>query len=88
MSRGLIEPVEAYQKSIVKEELIKRMGAIPSLRSPKGLPWTEEELVKAAEGNAQSKKLNAEADAAVIKTVGEAEAARAKILSVGGRKRT
>ena len=44
--------------------------------------------VKTAEGNAQSKKLNAEADAAVIKTVGEAEAARAKILSVGGRKRT
>jgi len=46
--RNIIDPVEAYQKSIIKEDLIKRMTAIPSLRSPKGVPWTEEELVKAA----------------------------------------
>jgi twitching motility protein PilT len=55
MTRGLVEPLEAYQKSIAKEELIKRMGAIPSLRAPNGLPWTEEELVKAAEGNGNGK---------------------------------
>jgi twitching motility protein PilT len=46
--RDVIDPVEAYQKSIIKEDLIKRMGGIPTLRSPKGMPWTEEELVKAA----------------------------------------
>jgi twitching motility protein PilT len=51
MSRDIIEPVEAYQKSIVKEELIKRMSSIPTLRSPKGLPWTEEELLKASEAS-------------------------------------
>jgi twitching motility protein PilT len=46
--RNVIDPVEAYQKSIIKEDLIKRMAGIPALRSPKGMPWTEEELVKAA----------------------------------------
>ncbi|WP_172204509.1 SPFH domain-containing protein [Niveibacterium sp. COAC-50] len=38
--------------------------------------------VKAAEGQAQSKKINAEADATVLRTVGEAEAA--KTQAVGG----
>jgi len=45
---GSIEPSEAYQRSVVKDELIKRMAAIPGLRAPNGLAWTEEELVKAA----------------------------------------
>jgi len=45
---GVIEPTEAYQRSVVKDELIKRMAAVPSLRTPKGAAWTEEELVKAA----------------------------------------
>jgi len=45
---NVIDPVEAYQRSIIKEDLIKRMAANPSVRSPKGAPWTEEELVKAA----------------------------------------
>ncbi|HEY8094645.1 MAG TPA: hypothetical protein VIE65_00930, partial [Methylobacter sp.] len=38
--------------------------------------------VKFAEGNAKSKTINAEADATVLRTVGEAEGA--KILAVGG----
>ena len=38
--------------------------------------------VKQAEGNAQSKTINAQADATVLRTVGEAEGA--KILAVGG----
>jgi hypothetical protein len=38
--------------------------------------------VKFAEGNARSKTINAEADATVLRTVGEAEGA--KILAVGG----
>jgi regulator of protease activity HflC (stomatin/prohibitin superfamily) len=38
--------------------------------------------VKSAEGNAQSKTINAQADATVLRTVGEAEGA--KILAVGG----
>ncbi len=46
--RDQIDPVEAYQRSVIKDELIKRMSAIPALRSPKGVAWTEEELVKAA----------------------------------------
>ena len=46
--REVIDPTEAYQKSVVKDELIKRMAAIPTLRSPRGMPWTEEDLVKAA----------------------------------------
>ena len=46
--RDVIDPAEAYQKSIVKEDLIKRMASISKLRSPKGTPWTEEELIKAA----------------------------------------
>jgi twitching motility protein PilT len=48
LQKNLIDPVEAYQKTSVKEDLIKRMSAIPTLRSPKGQPWTEEDLVKAA----------------------------------------
>jgi hypothetical protein len=38
--------------------------------------------VKSAEGSAQSKTINAQADATVLRTVGEAEGA--KILAVGG----
>ncbi len=46
--RDIIEPTEAYQKAVVKDDLIKRMAALPNIRSPKGQPWTEEELVKAS----------------------------------------
>jgi twitching motility protein PilT len=45
---GVIEPTEAYQRSVIKDELIKRMAAIPTVRAPSGSAWTEEELVKAA----------------------------------------
>jgi twitching motility protein PilT len=48
LSHDVIDSVEAYQKSISKEDLIKRMSAIPTSRSSKGVPWTEEELVKAS----------------------------------------
>jgi twitching motility protein PilT len=48
LSHDVIDSVEAYQKSISKEDLIKRMSAIPTSRSPKGVPWTEEELVRAS----------------------------------------
>ena len=46
--KDIIEPTEAYQKAVVKDDLIKRMAALPNIRSPKGQPWTEEELVKAS----------------------------------------
>jgi twitching motility protein PilT len=49
MARDLIEPTEAYQTSLAKDELIKRMAALPYCRSPKGAPWTEAELLQAAE---------------------------------------
>jgi twitching motility protein PilT len=49
LSKGIVEPGEAYQKAAAKEELLKRMGALPSCRSPKGTPWTEDELLAAAE---------------------------------------
>ncbi|MES2299193.1 MAG: SPFH domain-containing protein [Pseudomonadota bacterium] len=42
--------------------------------------------VKCAEGNAQSKTINAQADATVLRTVGEAEGS--KILAVGGAEAT
>ncbi|MBI4028091.1 MAG: type IV pilus twitching motility protein PilT [Verrucomicrobia bacterium] len=48
VAKGIIEPHEAYQKTVSKDDLIKRMGALPSVRSPKGQPWTEDELIKAA----------------------------------------
>ncbi|NUN92496.1 MAG: type IV pilus twitching motility protein PilT [Verrucomicrobiae bacterium] len=48
LQRGLIDAVDAYQKAAVKDDLIKRMSTLPNLRSPKGVPWTEEELIKAA----------------------------------------
>ena len=48
MAKGMIEPTEAYQKAVVKDDLIKRMGALPHIRSPKGQPWTEEDLIKAS----------------------------------------
>jgi twitching motility protein PilT len=51
LTRNLIEAAEAYQKATAKEELLKRMGTIPTCRSPKGLPWTEEELLYAAENS-------------------------------------
>ncbi len=49
LQRDLIAPVEAYQKAVVKDDLIRRMGNLPNCRSPKGAPWTEDELVRAAE---------------------------------------
>jgi len=49
LSKGIIEPAEAYQKAAAKEELLKRMGALPNCRSPKGAPWTEDELLATAE---------------------------------------
>jgi twitching motility protein PilT len=49
ISRNVVDPVEAYQKAIVKDELIKRMAALPNCRSPRGTPWTEDDLIKAAE---------------------------------------
>jgi twitching motility protein PilT len=49
LSKGVIEPGEAYQKAAAKDELLKRMGALLNCRSPKGAPWTEEELLAAAE---------------------------------------
>jgi len=49
LARGAIEPAEAYHHAAAKDELLKRMGAIPNCRSPKGTPWTEEELLQATE---------------------------------------
>lgn len=48
VAKGIIEPWEAYQKCVVKDDLIKRMAAIPTVKTPQGQPWTEEELVKAS----------------------------------------
>lgn len=48
LGKDVIEAPEAYQKSVVKDDLIKRMGALPNCRSPKGQLWTEEELIKAS----------------------------------------
>jgi twitching motility protein PilT len=49
LARDVIEPTEAYQTSLAKDELIKRMAAVPNCRSPRGAPWTEAELLQAAE---------------------------------------
>ncbi len=49
LARNVIEPTEAYQTAVSKDELLKRMGALPNCRSPKGTPWTEEELLQAVE---------------------------------------
>jgi twitching motility protein PilT len=49
LAKDIIEPAEAYQKASAKEELLKRMAALPGCHSPKGKPWTEEELLHAAE---------------------------------------
>jgi len=56
LAKDLVEPGEAYQKATAKEELLKRMGALPTCRSPKGTPWTEDELLQAAEGANPSDK--------------------------------
>jgi twitching motility protein PilT len=49
LAADVIDAVEAYQKAVVKDDLIKRMGALPNCRSPRLKPWTEDELIKAAE---------------------------------------
>jgi hypothetical protein len=49
LAKDIIEPAEAYQKASAKDELLRRMGSIPHCRSPKGTPWTEEDLLQAAE---------------------------------------
>ncbi len=51
LAKDIIEPAEAYQRAISKEELLKRMGSLPNCRSPKGAPWTEEELLQTAENS-------------------------------------
>jgi len=49
LARDVIEPTEAYQTAVAKEELIKRMATLPNCHSPKGTPWTEAELLEAVE---------------------------------------
>jgi twitching motility protein PilT len=49
VSKDIVEPTEAYQRAIAKDEFVKRMGTLPNCRSPQGKPWTEEELLQAAE---------------------------------------
>ena len=49
LSKGIVEPAEAYQKAAAKDELLKRMGALSNCRSPRGTPWTEDELLATAE---------------------------------------
>jgi twitching motility protein PilT len=51
LAKGIIEPAEAYQKAAAKDELLKRMGALPNCRSPRGAPWTEDELLATAENS-------------------------------------
>jgi twitching motility protein PilT len=48
LAKEIVEAPEAYKKAVVKDDLIKRMASLPHIRSPKGQPWTEEDLVKAA----------------------------------------
>ena len=48
VSKGIVTPLEAYQKTVVKDDLIKRMAALPNVKNPKGQPWTEEDLVREA----------------------------------------
>jgi twitching motility protein PilT len=48
LSKGVIEPLEAYQKCVSKEDLVKRMAALPNVKDSKGQPWTEESLIKAS----------------------------------------
>ena len=50
LAKDIIEPAEAYHKASAKEELLKRMTALPGCRAPSGKPWTEEELNQASEG--------------------------------------
>ena len=50
VSKNIVEPAEAYQRAIAKDEFVKRMGTLPNCRSPQGKPWTEEELLAAVEG--------------------------------------
>ncbi|HVM61833.1 MAG TPA: type IV pilus twitching motility protein PilT [Verrucomicrobiae bacterium] len=54
LAKDLVEPGEAYQKATAKEELLKRMGQLPNCRSPKGTPWTEDELIQAAAAEASA----------------------------------
>ncbi|HUI08428.1 MAG TPA: type IV pilus twitching motility protein PilT [Verrucomicrobiae bacterium] len=49
LAKGVIEPTEAYQTAVSKDELLKRMAGLPNCRSPKGAPWTEPELLEAVE---------------------------------------
>jgi len=44
--------------------------------------FTAQAAVKTADGQARSKKLNAEADAMVVKTVGEAEASKTRAIGI------
>ncbi len=48
VSKNVVEAAEVYQKSVVKDDLIKRMAALPNVRTAKGQLWTEEDLIKAA----------------------------------------
>jgi Tfp pilus assembly ATPase PilU len=54
LAKGVIEPAEAYHHAAAKDELLKRMGSIPHCRSPKGTPWTEDDLLRAAEQSLES----------------------------------
>ena len=48
VSKGIVEAPEAYQKAVVKDDIIKRIAALPNIRDHKGQPWTEDALIKAA----------------------------------------
>ena len=63
LAKDVIEPTEAYQKAIAKDELLKRMGSLPNCRSSKGAPWTEGELLQAAEHTHDSGNGNGQGNA-------------------------
>jgi len=50
LGQDIIEPIDAYQNAVEKTDLIKRMASLPNVRSPRGAPWTEDELVAASSG--------------------------------------
>jgi len=58
LAKDIVEAPEAYQKAASKDELLKRMTQLPRCRSPKGTPWTEEDLLQAAENVHQSSNGN------------------------------
>ncbi len=75
-----IVPPDELMKTLTDRKLAEQARVVDAERQVTISEFSAKATVKAAEGQAQAKKINGDADATVLRTVGEAEAGKVKAV--------